>query len=541
MARPAPRPVLRGLPARAWGVVRDAAAPLVRVWRRSVQLRVVGSTVVLSGLAIALTGWALLGDVAQGLADSRRASAVAEARSGIERVQTQLTSGVETEPSAASQAIAQLVDSQAQRAGGQRRYELVVEGPLAVDEAAVPVRSSSGVSARAVPGDLADAVRGEDGLFWRYARVTAAGPGDADPVLVVGSRLRVPSTGDLYAVYYVFSMAEEQATLALVRNALLLAGVAMVVMLGGLALLVSRQVLGPVRLARRIAERFASGHLEQRMHVRGEDDIARLSTSFNQMAASLQTQITRLENLSRLQQRFVSDVSHELRTPLTTVTMAGAVLYDARSRFDPPTARAAELLLRELQRFEHLLSDLMDLSRFDAGAAQLEVDAVDLADVARRVREDPVLARKGLQVVVRGADAPAVVEADRRRIDRIVRNLTTNAAAYSGSAEVVVTVAQNDGCVSLSVRDHGCGLDEDQALRVFDRFWRADPARSSAGTGLGLAIAREDARLHAGTLRVGSRPGQGTDFVLTLPKPGGDCRPPALEPMSGHVPVGGSA
>ena len=532
MARPRPRPDQRVI-----RVVRDVTAPVLRLWRRSVQLRVVGSTVVLSGLAIALTGWALLGDIAQGLADSRRESAVAEARAGLDRVQSQLVTGVETEPSAASQAIAQLVDSQAQRGGGPRRYELVIEGPLTTEEATVPVRSSSGVSARAVPGDLADAVRDDDGVFWRYARLPAAGNGGEDPVLVVGSRLRVPSTGDLYAVYYVFSMAEQQSTLALVRNALLLAGVAMVVMLGGLALLVSRQVLGPVRLARRIAERFASGNLEQRMHVRGEDDIARLSTSFNQMAASLQTQITRLENLSRLQQRFVSDVSHELRTPLTTVTMAGAVLYDARSRFDPPTARAAELLLRELQRFEGLLSDLMDLSRFDAGAAQLETDALDLAEVARRVADDPVLARKGLRVVVRGADQPAVVEADDRRVERIVRNLATNAAAYSGSADVVVTVAQDDRCVSLSVRDHGSGLDEDQALRVFDRFWRADPARSSAGTGLGLAIAREDARLHGGTLRVGSRVGEGTDFVLTLPKPGGDVRPPALEPMGEHVPA----
>ena len=117
----------------------------------------------------------------------------------------------------------------------------------------------------------------------------------------------------------------------------------------------------------------------------GEDDLARLATSFNQMASSLQKQIRQLEELSRVQRRFVSDVSHELRTPLTTVRMAGDVLHDARRDFDPATARAAELLQSELDRFETLLSDLLEISRFDAGAAQLDVDDVNLVDVAHRV------------------------------------------------------------------------------------------------------------------------------------------------------------
>src|SRR5690606_19051467 len=140
----------------------------------------------------------------------------------------------------------------------------------------------------------------------------------------------------------------QQETLDLVRKASLAGGGVLLVMVTLVAGLVARQVVEPVRLARRIAERFAAGNLEQRMHVKGEDDIARLSTSFNQMAESLQSQIRRLENLSRLQQRFVSDVSHELRTPLTTVQMAGQVLYEARPQFDPQTARAAELLHTEV-------------------------------------------------------------------------------------------------------------------------------------------------------------------------------------------------
>src|SRR5690606_15926575 len=270
---------------------------------------------------------------------------------------------------------------------------------------------------------------------------------------------------------------------------LLAGGSAMVLLVSLVAWLVARQVVDPLRLARRIAERFAAGHLEQRMHVRGDDDIARLSLSFNQMAESLQQQIRRLENLSRLQQRFVSDVSHELRTPLTTVQMAGQVLYESRADFDPTTARAAELLQTEVGRFEALLSDLLDLSRFDAGAATLELDPVDLAAVARSAAKDEAFTRAGIIGRARGAHEPAVVEADIRRVDRMVRNLVVNAARHSQSPSVDVIVSQADDRVSLSVRDHGVGMEPDLARRVFDRFWRGDPARSHGGTGLGLAIA----------------------------------------------------
>jgi two-component system sensor histidine kinase MtrB len=283
-------------------------------------------------------------------------------------------------------------------------------------------------------------------------------------------------------------------------------------------------------MARRIAERYARGELDSRMAVHGEDDIARLSTSFNAMAASLQSQITRLEQLSILQQRFVSDVSHELRTPLTTVQMAGGLLFEARDRFDPVTARSAELLKTELDRFEDLLVNLLDLSRFDAGAAHLELEPVDLVEVAKEFADDDLTA-SGLAVAVLGADEPAIVEADRRRVQRILRNLITNAAKYSGSDRLELEVGQVDDRVSLVVRDFGRGITAEEAAHVFERFWRADPARAEGGTGLGLAISREDARLHGGGLRVYSRPGEGTEFILTLPRvPFADGEPVVDEP-----------
>jgi two-component system sensor histidine kinase MtrB len=209
--------------------------------------------------------------------------------------------------------------------------------------------------------------------------------------------------------------------------------------------------------------------------------------------------------------------------------MASEVLYDSRGRFDPQTARSAELLKRELDRFESLLSDLLDLSRFDAGAARLELDPVDLAQVAREAAHSPLLERAGIQARLIGADAPAIVEADLRRIDRIVRNLLANAAKYSGSDVVEIEVAQNADSVSLAVRDFGVGLDGDENLRVFDRFWRADPARTQGGTGLGLAISREDAALHGGTLLAWGRPGEGSEFILTIPKVDGSAKHPPID------------
>jgi len=159
-------------------------------------------------------------------------------------------------------------------------------------------------------------------------------------------------------------------------------------------------------MARRIAERLAAGKLEERMQVRGTDDLARLAVSFNKMASNLQRQIRRLEELSRLQRRFVSDVSHELRTPLTTVRMAADLLHESRDQFDPISRRSVELLQNELNRFEELLADLLEISRFDAGAAALDLEDVDLRDIVNRVLEDVVRWAKPVWAEVKGDFRP---------------------------------------------------------------------------------------------------------------------------------------
>jgi two-component system sensor histidine kinase MtrB len=331
--------------------------------------------------------------------------------------------------------------------------------------------------------------------------------------------------GKPYTLYYLFPLSEEEETLALVTRALVTAAALLLVLIAALTWVVTRQVVTPIRLARRVAERLAAGQLQERLRVSGEDDLARLATSFNQMATSLQRQIRQLEELSRVQRRFVSDVSHELRTPLTTVRMAGDVLHDARGRFDPATSRAAELLQTELDRFETLLADLLEISRFDAGAAILDTDDVNLVDVAHRVVEmTRVLAgQRGTDVVVRAPEHPCLAEADVRRVERIVRNLVTNAIDHADTGQIVVQVAGDQHAAAIAVRDYGVGLNPGESAMVFNRFWRADPsrARTSGGTGLGLSISLEDTHLHGGWLQAWGRPGEGAQFRLTLPRRAG--------------------
>ncbi|MBO0870251.1 MAG: HAMP domain-containing histidine kinase, partial [Micromonosporaceae bacterium] len=293
-----------------------------------------------------------------------------------------------------------------------------------------------------------------------------------------------------------------------------------------LAALTTRLVVRPVRVAARTAQRLSAGLLDQRMEIHGEDDLALLATSFNQMAENLQRQIIRLEEMSRLQRRFTSDVSHELRTPLTTVRMAADLIFSARHEFAPEVARAAELFQAELDRFEHLLTDLLEISRFDAGFAMLDAETVDLVPIVIRAtdRLRRLADRAGSPIRVEVPDAAVIIEVDPRRVDRILRNLIGNAIEHGEGREVVVRLGSSDEAVAVTVRDHGIGLRPGEDKLVFNRFWRSDPsrARQTGGTGLGLSIAQEDARLHGGWLEAWGLPGHGAQFRLTLPVRTGD-------------------
>jgi two-component system sensor histidine kinase MtrB len=249
--------------------------------------------------------------------------------------------------------------------------------------------------------------------------------------------------------------------------------------------------------------------------------VARLAESYNEMAGSIQSQIRQLEEFGALQRRFTSDVSHELRTPLTTVRMAADVLFASRDELPAALRRSSELLVEELDRFEALLADLLEISRLDAGMADLVADQVDLNGVVMRA-VDAVrgLAQESGTELELHVPTAVYAEVDSRRVERIVRNLVANAVDHGEGRTVRITLACDDRSVAVAVRDQGLGLRPGEAGLVFNRFWRADSSRQrrSGGTGLGLSISLEDARLHGGWLQAWGEPGRGAVFRLTLPR-----------------------
>ena len=361
-------------------------------------------------------------------------------------------------------------------------------------------------------------------LEWKRTKLRYLSGEELDG-MVIGQRITIPRTGK-YEMYVLFGFDAQQRTIELIGRSMWGGGLLLICLIMIVASVVLRQVIQPVKYAAEVAEQLTSGDLLKRMEVRGSDEIARLGQAFNEMADTLEQQISRLENLSRLQQRFVSDVSHELRTPLTTIRMASDVIFAARNSFDPVIARSAELLISQIDRFEQLLADLLEVSRFDAQVAALALDKVDINTLVKRCIDDFLISskEKEAQLLITAPDTPVIIDADRRRLERIMRNLLANAIDHSEGKPIHVTIQENDTAVSVGVRDYGVGLNQQQIERVFDRFWRADPSRSRerGGTGLGLAIAREDAQLHGGEIQVWGEISKGANFVLTLPKVNGE-------------------
>lgn len=498
----------------------------VTFWRRSIQARVVVSTVLLSALVVTGVGWFLLQQTRDGLLENRVSAAMDEANAETAAAADRLAAVPYTDTNEFTQR-QDLVEPIKNR-GDARGFAVALAGPVRDSGDGFATGGAfytAGLDLDSIPENLRERFSSEAAPAWTYTTLAIDSPDGADrsgPAVVVGNQVRLPADGQTYTLYYLFPLDEEAETLGLVSRALLTALILLLVLVAALTWLVTRQVVAPIRSAREVAERLAAGRLQERLGVRGEDDLARLATSFNQMASSLQRQIRQLEELSRVQRRFVSDVSHELRTPLTTVRMAGDLLHDARDQFDPTTARASELLQTELDRFETLLGDLLEISRFDAGAAALELDVLDLKAVVERVvaTTAPLAAQRDTEIVVHAPDDPVPAEADVRRVERIVRNLVTNAIDHAEGRAIDIFLAADAEASAIAVRDHGVGLAPGEAGMVFNRFWRADPARArtSGGTGLGLSISLEDAHLHGGWLQAWGHPGDGSQFRLTLPR-----------------------
>ena len=531
--------------------VRRPLLPVMRLWRRNIQLRIVVTTLLMSLGVVLLLGFVVIGQVRNGLLDAKVKASQSQAVGGFTVAGQKADSAVSTSGGDDTSGtgnnpvqnvsgwMSDLVESLS--SGGQGAFDVVTLSGTATgnENRGLGPRASGGVDpSQSVPEALRKRVESGMGVAQSYTRIGYTDEGRAQqPALIIGKQINDPN-GDPYQLYFLFPLTQEEKSLSLVKTTLATAGLFVVVLLGAIAWLVVRQVVTPVRMAAGIAERLSAGRLQERMKVTGEDDIARLGEAFNKMAQNLQLKIQQMEDLSRMQRRFVSDVSHELRTPLTTVRMAADVIHEARADFDPVTARSTELLADQLDRFESLLADLLEISRFDAGAAALEAEPIDLREVVRRVVSgaEPLAERKGTQIRVTGDQQPVVAEVDARRVERVLRNLVVNAIEHGEGKDVVVKVAAAGGAVAVAVRDYGVGLKPGEATRVFSRFWRADPARArtTGGTGLGLSIALEDARLHGGWLQAWGEPGGGSQFRLTLPRTADEPlrgSPIPLEPM----------
>jgi two-component system sensor histidine kinase MtrB len=518
-------------------------------WRRSLQLRVITATLVLCAVVVSVLGYVLMQRFVADLYANKQKSASNVAQVGLNIART--LPQFQAKPGAsAGSAMLQLANqlkpvgapsfapTNSNSPTNATQYALLVT--LLPGDQGPPVFSAGAqygfYGVPRPPQDLLRAVNNErpnsGTLKFVWTSMAVGSSSKQVPGLLTGARF-----GSDYRLYYFFPLTAEQQNIAAIQRTLVLVGIAVVFLLAAIAWLLTRWVVIPVRLAAHGAWRLSAGHLQERMEVRGTDELAALATSFNEMAASLQEKLEELEDLSQVQRQFVSDVSHELRTPLTTIRIAADVLFSAKEEMAQAAGRSAELLQSQLERFETLLTDLLEISRYDANAATLDPEPADIgtivrqsADVAQHLAE-----RRGARIEFRLPAETCIAEVDRRRVERILRNLLQNAVEHGENRDIVVTAAADSAAVAVTVRDFGVGLQPGEEQLVFDRFWRADPARArtSGGTGLGLAIAKEDALLHGGWLEVWGEPARGCVFRLTLPRTvGGDLHgsPLALSP-----------
>ena len=463
--------------------------PRRRRFPRGLRPRLVATFALVAALtsaALALTSYALVRDA---VLDRATDVALREARA----VLSELVAGL---PPGASASDA--------RAFVERQPGMGAAGAVAVAPDGTFDTTSVSLSARSVPPELLSAAA-SGRLVWQRT-----GSERSDHV-IVGAKV-----ADGPSVFLFFPLSEEVGEVELLRNVLAGAGSTFVVLSALIGLLATRRLLRPLRGARVAAHRMAVGLLDTRLPEEGRDEFSDLARAFNRMADALQRTVADLRTLEARQRRFVSDVSHELRTPLTALNTAADVLEANTDGLNDPGRRAARLLVVESRRLASMVEDLMEISRFDARAAAMAWEPVDLVQLVRGALELRGWTER-VEVDEAGVDS-ATTYADPRRLDAVVGNLVGNALEHGGPP-VRVRLSTTPSEVALVVTDAGPGIPPEHLEHVFDRFYKADPSRSrGGGSGLGLAIARENARLHGGDVTVESEAGRGTTFTCRLPR-----------------------
>lgn len=488
-------------------------------FRSSLQLRALAYTVALSGSALVLLGGVLSVSIGNGLFSTRTEQAIIESKRATFAV-SRIFAGVDgSSQGQLSRAIGEVVPELESIGVSQTRQVAFVFSDSQANPMNLNSPSSPTLDTKLITPEFRRKVMSSKSVESQTIQIFREG--ESTPAILIGQKFALPG-GANYELYLVYDLHSEQQTLGFVQRTLVLGGLITLVIIGFFSFLVTSWLVRPVRDAAEVSEYIAAGDLDRRLPVRGSDVIAVLASSFNHMADSLQEKIKAMGQLSTMQQRFVSDVSHELRTPLTTMKLTADYLYSEKDKFEELSKRSTEILHSQVDRFDKLLADLLEISRYDAAGVKPQYEIQDLNGILGTSLEaiQQFADSKKVYLDVEIPFGAVQCEVDVLRIERILSNLLTNAIEHSEGKPIKIRVAQNETAVAVSVTDQGIGMTDSDLEQAFERFWRADPSRkrTTGGTGLGLAISMEDAQLHNGWLEVTAAPNLGACFRLTLPK-----------------------
>ena len=490
-----------------------------RLWVHSLQFRSVTSAGIMMLIAFIAVGTSLSNQIATSLFENKKNQALEESIKGFDNVQSVFDGSSEARTDSEIRRNVTRALTLLDASGDTQRRWVLVPLDQQSKKGFIPEQSGdNALDAATIPEDFKSTVRDSPGgVFWEKKDLSEPekSNGEPYPALIIGTSVSIPQNPD-YGLFVVYDLSESSSTITYINVVLGTGFTVLLILVLSIVWFVTRLAVRPITLTAITAEKLAAGDLNRRVSVRGKHQAARLGISFNKMADSLQDQITQLERLSTLQQRFVSDVSHELRTPLSTVRLSSELLYDSRDTLNPVQSRSVELMHNQA-----LLSDLLEISRFDAGSAVLNIDAEDFMSVLNDVLVEviPHLERTGTRLIVHSEQAHIDIDIDRVRIERVLRNLLFNAIEHGESKPVDIYIATNATNLGVAVRDHGIGSSEAEPAQVFNRFWRADTSRKRTlgGTGLGLSITAEDVRLHGGRIEAWGMKGKGACFTMNLP------------------------
>ena len=476
-----------------------------RLWVHSLQFRSVTSAGIMMLIAFIAVGTSLSNQIATSLFENKKNQALEESIKGFDNVQSVFDGSSEARTDSEIRRNVTRALTLLDASGDTQRRWVLVPLDQQSKKGFIPEQSGdNALDAATIPEDFKSTVRDSPGgVFWEKKDLSEPekSNGEPYPALIIGTSVSIPQNPD-YGLFVVYDLSESSSTITYINVVLGTGFTVLLILVLSIVWFVTRLAVRPITLTAITAEKLAAGDLNRRVSVRGKHQAARLGISFNKMADSLQDQITQLERLSTLQQRFVSDVSHELRTPLSTVRLSSELLYDSRDTLNPVQSRSVELMHNQVDRFQALLSDLLEISRFDAGSAVLNIDAEDFMSVLNDVLVEviPHLERTGTRLIVHSEQAHIDIDIDRVRIERVLRNLLFNAIEHGESKPVDIYIATNATNLGVAVRDHGIGLSEEEAAQVFNRFWRADTSRKRTLGGKGACFTMNLPLVHGGEL-----------------------------------------